>query len=389
MKILITVASYYPNVDGVQNVTQYQAEGLAKLGHEVLVISSKHFLKNNYNNPDEEMHNGVRIIRVDAYKDFMINFGDKKGYQKLLEEYAPKVDVMMNVCPSNWNADWAFPLLDQLDCAKMLMVHGTHDFRWRNFRDRSAYGISRKIWGDIRMSLYFFYNWKNIKKYNVIAHLHEQDFAAQLFRRHGVEKECILYNAVDDQFFESDLKKENQIINVGTFSRGKNQIACLKAFYKSKILGWKLVLIGPSENRYYRELVRCKHSLERKYGHRDVEIMVGVSRQDTIKEVKRSKIYLLTSISEMFPVSLIEGMAAGCAWISTDVGINRYLPGGEIGNTVSEMANKITEIVDNDACAELGRKGQCFASENCRKEQQVRKLENILLSAVEVDKTGS
>lgn len=383
MKILITVASYYPITDGVQNVTQYQAEGLVKLGHEVMVITSKHFLKNDYSSPDEEMHNGVRIMRVDAYKDFMINFGDKKGYQTILEKYAPEVDVMMNVCPSNWNADWAFPLLDRLDCIKMLMVHGTHDFRWGNFRDRSVYGISRKIWGDIRMSLYFLNNWKNIKKYDVIGHLHEQDFAAQLFHRHGVKKESILYNAVDDQFFGVDLKKENQIINVGTFSRRKNQIACLKAFYKSEVSGWKLVLIGPSENKYYKKIVQCKRDLEKKYGHKDVEIMVGIPRQDTIKEVKRSKIYLLTSVSEMFPVSLIEGMAAGCAWISTDVGINRYLPGGEICNTVSEMAEKITALVVNNTWMRLGRKGQCFANENCKKSQQVRKLENILLSAIE------
>ena len=40
MKILITVSTYYPKNDGVQNVTQYLAEGLCKLGNDVTVITS-------------------------------------------------------------------------------------------------------------------------------------------------------------------------------------------------------------------------------------------------------------------------------------------------------------------------------------------------------------
>ena len=39
MKIVFTVHTYYPNKDGVQYVTQYLAEGLAKLGHDITVIT--------------------------------------------------------------------------------------------------------------------------------------------------------------------------------------------------------------------------------------------------------------------------------------------------------------------------------------------------------------
>ena len=40
MKFLITVATYYPLADGVQMVTQYTAEELVRLGHEVTIITS-------------------------------------------------------------------------------------------------------------------------------------------------------------------------------------------------------------------------------------------------------------------------------------------------------------------------------------------------------------
>ena len=36
MKIVITVATYYPLVDGVQNITEYYAEGLSALGIEAV-----------------------------------------------------------------------------------------------------------------------------------------------------------------------------------------------------------------------------------------------------------------------------------------------------------------------------------------------------------------
>ena len=51
MRILFSTFSYYPNKDGVQTVTQYQAEGLAKLGHNVTVITSnnENCKKNNFN----------------------------------------------------------------------------------------------------------------------------------------------------------------------------------------------------------------------------------------------------------------------------------------------------------------------------------------------------
>ena len=60
MNILFTVNTYYPLKDGVQFVTQYHAENLVKLGHDVTVVTLA------YNSPiKQENHNGVNIIRLD------------------------------------------------------------------------------------------------------------------------------------------------------------------------------------------------------------------------------------------------------------------------------------------------------------------------------------
>lgn len=377
MKILIVSGQYYPQKNGVQNVTQYQAEGLVQRGHQVTVVTSI-----RHSSVEYEWHNGVEIVRIDAFTDFMLYFGDRRRYLQLLREYAKKVDVIMTVCIESWATDWVFPIVDELDCAKVMMIHGIHDFRWSTFKNRSWYGFARKIWGDIRWRPLFFKNWKQIKKYDKILQLHEEDFATQYFRKHGVKNQSVLYNAVDDEFFELCPEKENQIINVGTYSPGKNQLACLEAFYKTQVSNWKLILIGSTANDYYEKVVQYRAELEEMYGHKNVEIKVNISRAETIEEIKKSKIYLLTSISEMFSVSLLEGMAAGCAWISTNVGVNKYLPGGVICDTTSEMAAAIEKIADNE-WKTMGLCGKNFVSENCNKKKQVEKLEMFLKSAVD------
>lgn len=376
MNVLILSYSYYPDTNGVQQVTQYEAEGLKRLGHNIWVVTNG---LEQY--ASEEVYNGVVIERVRAKTDWMLHFGEKKKYLTLVKALAKKMDVVMCVCPQGWATDWVLSIVEELPCASVMMVHGIHDFRWSNFKDRSLYGLVRKVWGDIRWRPYFFRNWKNIKKFDEVIQLHEQDFATKYFAKHGIRKQEVLYNAVDDDFIEFNGEKIDQIINVGTYSPRKNQLACLQAFYQASLTGWKLVLIGSRKNKYYKKLLKEQEKLEHKFGKRDVEIRVCVTRSETIRYICESKIYLLTSVSEMFPVSLIEGMAAGCAWISTDVGIDRYLPGGVICDRPSQIAKKLEEISSLDAWKVLGEKGRVFARENCQKELQIKRLEAILLEA--------
>lgn len=386
MRILICAFTYYPAVDGVQNVTEYQAEGLAALGHEVTVLTG---WPEGKSVPETETYKGVKIIRFHAYTDNMIHHGDKKAYQNLLMEYSKKVDVIMTVCPESWCTDWAIPLAGKLDCAMVMMTHGIHNLRWKGFRDKSAYGLLRKVYGDLRWPQFFWRNWKNIKKYDAIIQLHEKDFATQYFAKHGVQGQHVLYNAVDDAFFESDVPKEKQIVNVGTYCKNKNQMKALEAFYAADLPGYKLVLIGSQPNGYYQQLKARAAELDAEHGHKEVEILAGIPRAQTIQRVKQSEIYLLTSISEMFPVSLIEGMAAGCAWVSTDVGIDRYLPGGLIADTPADIAAALEQLSVPEKNADFAAASREFASRNCRRKEQVASLEKILLDAVQQHRAKS
>lgn len=60
MKILVTLTYYYPHWTGLTAYAQRLAEGLAQRGHQITVLTSQ--FKTSL--AREEMHNGVRIVRL-------------------------------------------------------------------------------------------------------------------------------------------------------------------------------------------------------------------------------------------------------------------------------------------------------------------------------------
>ena len=124
--------------------------------------------------------------------------------------------------------------------------------------------------------------------------------------------------------------------------------------------------------------MKQKTKLDTNYGFRDVEIISDINREETVKWIKRSKIYLLTSLSEKFPVSLLEGMAAKCPFVSTDVGIVKYLPGGIIAKNNKELIEGLNFFSKEKNYEKYSRKAYDFANKNSRIDVQVRKLESII-----------
>lgn len=375
MKILITTPSYYPETNGIQNITERQAEGLVKLGHDVTLISGAA----STDFKEKEIYNGVKIMRIHAYDEWMLHFGEKKKFQKYIIENSYKYDVMMNVCLESWATDWVLPIIDKIKCKSFMMVHGINDMSWQRFRVRGIYGIAKKVYSDIRWRLSFPFFWTKIKQYDAIGQLHENDYANRYFKKHKINDCKILYNCVEDSFFVQDIEKEQLIVNVGTLCENKNQCLVLDVFYQMKNKDYKLVIIGPEKNPYYDKLVQHMSKLESTYGHRNVEILVGIDREQTIKWICKSQIYLLASASEVFPVVLLEAMAANAAFVSTDVGINRFLPGGIVGKNEKELIKAVNEMTNNDGWIDYGNVGNRFAESNCRMDSQVKKLESVLM----------
>lgn len=80
----------------------------------------------------------------------------------------------------------------------------------------------------------------------------------------------------------------------------------------------------------------------------NVEFMCGVARDKTIDLLKHASLFLFGSKGEKFSVVIVESMAVGVPFISTDVGVVRYFPGGLIVKSVDEMADAIGNIMNDD-----------------------------------------
>lgn len=386
MNILITVHSYYPNKDGVQFVTQYLAEGLVASGNKVCVITNKY---KDRTVVDYEEINGVYIIRWDAYTKYTFHKGDKKGYQKYILEHQNEFDVMVNVGTQTALTDWLLPIYKQIIIPKFLYIHSIWDFKIYPSDKSSISRFIAKIWANLRWSIYFRRYKNSFKSYDIVSQLHEKDYSYKYFERKYGIKSRIIENAVDDQFFNyGEVKKVKSYterpyaIYVANYIPGKDQMRCIENFYSSKIpSNWKLVLIGSTRTEYYYKLLEYEKDIREKLGISEsrVEFKVEIEREEIYKEVANASIFLMTSRREAFPISIIEAIAAGVPFISTDVGIVKNIPGGKVVSDNVEFQSVFSKLANNlEECRELGAIGREYAMEHCKKSEKIRQFEEML-----------
>lgn len=383
MKILFTVETYYPKRDGVQNVTEYLAEGLVKIGHDVTVITS-----NREINKTEEIYNGVKIKRVNLYTKYGLYFGEKKKYKKLLYDFSSSVDILINVCTQNAFTDLILNELTKYKCKKILYMHGMFDFKISSLDFTSLASSTNKIWKEFRWFFYYLLSKNNFKKYDEVIQIHNEDYGNLFFKNKYKITSNIIENAVDDSFFYNkkiDFEKpyNKYIIYVANYSDGKNQKLAVKEFLNSKIdddIG--LVLIGSVNNKYYYGLKKYILTEKLKRGltelEKPIKLLYNVDRNLTIEYVKNANLYLMTSKIEKFPVSLIESMASKIPFITTDVGISKFLPGGFVTN--KKLIHKFIELffANEQLLSKMGELGYEFAKKNYQINDKVLQLDKII-----------
>lgn len=91
MKILIASDLYYPTINGVSTFSRNLAQGLARRGHEVLVIAPSQTGKKY-----KEVDGNYTIARTAAipfpfYQNFMISISPAREVKKIIKEFEPDV----------------------------------------------------------------------------------------------------------------------------------------------------------------------------------------------------------------------------------------------------------------------------------------------------------
>ena len=391
MKILFTTHTYYPAKDGVSIVVQYLAKGLNKLGHEVTVVTTwKKGLKR------EEIVDNIHIYRFDIYFIKFIGYkGEIDNYIDFVKQF--NCDIIINENSQCVTTDLLLPLLNQIKANKILHVHG-----FSGLKIKKLFAISS---GKLKNKLGHFYNYFRMKKYygkfyeylpyyDKILCLSNADSGKEYIETHTNKKVEILENAAEEKFFSDNKdrnivnkylinKNNNYIISVANYIPVKNQEMILKMFYQSNFKNCELILIGSQKTYYYDRIINMNKKLQKKYGNKNVNIYTNVNREDTITLIASAKVYVVSSKSEEYSVSIIEAMASKVPFVSTNVGNSAILPGGVVVDTISQMGNAIKKMLDDEKYREsLGKEGFEYASTHCRTEKAAKQLEEYCKSLV-------
>ena len=379
--LLLTTDDYYPRTGGVPAVSRYLCEGLAQKGYKVAVVTIKYDSL-----PAKESFNGVDIVRFEIHTT-RLKFisGEITEFKNYIQQ--ANVDILINECPEALTSRCLYPILvDLKDVIKILHVHGFGGlFQYPlkiNFSGRMLKAFKYRLF-------YFVYLRKYLSLYDLCLCLSEVDSSKTTLEKYA-QRVKILRNAVDDIFFETS-NRENPLLkyaqptnkryclSIANYFPYKNQKGILLEFYKSVNDDISIIFIGKGSSRYFAELIAYNLELEKTYGKKDVFFLSGVAREDIPDILSNATLYLVGSFFEEFSISIIEAMAKGVPFVSTNVGNTRLLPGGVVVESISQMHKSIDLLLNNaELYKECSYRGRAYAMQNCRTEYAVDQLEKYI-----------
>lgn len=379
MNILFVSENYFPKVSGVPVVVRYLAEGLQEKGHKVSVATRLYGeLERN------EVINGINIYRFSLKQNrIFMPFGEVSMFRSFINDF--NADVIIVECAECVTTNVLLKLLPKLKCKKIFHSHGFSGRTLKPFTKCDS--LKHTIGNSFRwLTVHLYYATlfrKHIKYFDTTLCLSEIDSSKEYLEKYS--KGCsVLSNAVDDEFLvlanECEIKLPlKYFVSIANYSTVKNQKGILREYYKTNIDNYAMVFIGREKNDYYNELKEYNNLLEEKYGKRNVFFYYGIARKNIPYILQNASLYIVASSFEEYSISIIEAMAKGVPFISTNVGNARILPGGITVNSEYEISDAIIKLINSPHDYQLlSDRGRIFVKENCTKEKVIDKINNII-----------
>jgi glycosyltransferase involved in cell wall biosynthesis len=154
-------------------------------------------------------------------------------------------------------------------------------------------------------------------------------------------------------------KKENdppQIVLCSRLDKRKNISEALRAFSAISGLRGSMIIIGDGPER--TELVEVA-----KKSNKEITFTGNIEPDELQAILSRSEIFVTTSLSEGFGLSLLEAMSAGCAVIVSNIGAHtelvRHMDNGLVYNTQNELTKMMELLLKNkELVRKLGTKAR-------------------------------
>ena len=383
MKILITSFTYPPNKDGVAEATRSMAEGLASMGHEVIVATASH------KDRKEGKQNSVKVVsfQIGNQGIWKIPKGrEADQFSRFILSCNP--DILINHCWDAWPAVLSQKIFHDLSCKKIQVSHGFSQHIWIPYF-KPFFGLGQLLKG----LLWTLFMYPGVaKSYDAIVFLSGCGGFGRFFDQticRWIKHPClhVIPNSVQENKYTDragDFRiKYNvgdglMVLCVANYSERKNQTLAVRAFRKANIPGSTLVFIGSEFNEYSEKVMKLDEAISQKSLCRTI-FLEGISREETQAAFACSDIFLLTAKQETQPIVIIEAMAAGKPWISTHTGCVSNMEGGVVADGCVALASNLNRIAtDSIIASSLGRTGRKAAVENYQESMIIDRWDNLL-----------
>lgn len=366
LSLLMTSFVFPPPSNGVAEVAMAHATGLANLGYKVTVATGRNNLSNTAIFPDN-----IKIEQFDV-----TGYGKRGvGYSGEIEKYKTFIrefngDVIFCHAWENWATDLAVSQFPYLNCKKILVSHGVFSKSLhllpRNFYE---WYLSIKNPRMIQGILKDWFDWRPYLKkmpemlvqFDHVVFLSDVMTGPRFYDRRLANKMrlknwSIIPNAANPPLTKNNFSNFRStyhigegplILCVGNYSRIKDQEMALRAFVKAQCPDASLVFIG-AENEYWGDrLKRLYSDFTKNKNVNRVLFLEDLDKDLLYSAYQAADIFLLSSRTEVQPLVLLDAMAYGLPFISTNVGSIRQLPGGIVVNGESEMARGIKNLIND------------------------------------------
>lgn len=362
MDILICTFSFPPQSGGVSHVVEAHARGLAGRGHAVTVATAHDPARADLLLPE-----GVRVVSFDVSGNAHPRSryaGDIGGYLDFIGSYAG--DIICCHCWQAWTTDLAVRAFPRARAKKALVSHGVSA--------NSRLGWPRTLGSWL---LWRPYVWREMPRIlRAFDHLvllsgrcdRDRFYDHWMARRSGYQGISIIPNGADlkaHQEAAPDFRERfgidtgRMVLLVGAYYDLKNHRMALEAFLSSGPEQTTLVFIGQERNAYSAGLEARWRAAQKALPSCRVICLDRLTRGDILSAYKAADLYLCASRTEYFPLTILDAMASGTPFVSTDVGCVGDLPGGMVVRTQEEMVRAIRDLLkDEPRRKALGAAGQ-------------------------------
>jgi len=291
------------NFGGIATYQKNVAEELVKLGNIVYVICRG--LKSNYKYEE----NGVKIIRVyvkptgNQEKDY-INYRQKVA--NILSELQDEKLIDIIETP-DWGAETIFfeekrriPLIVRLHTPLKI---------WLKFNKNNFGPIKNKM-----------LEWENkmINSADLVTCC-SNALKNMVVKNFSIKPSKILVTPnpanLSNFYYDKNIKKENQIIYVGSLEQRKGICILAKSlnYVFKKYPDLKIKFIGKDTNRNYKNIstINLIYELIKKEYHKNIEFLGQISNSEINTHLNRSLVGVFPSLFDNFPYVVLEAMAAG------------------------------------------------------------------------------